>query len=120
MFKTLPDIKEYDFNIYPKSNIYNLKEIQGIRKILFANYSLFSYIIYGCVLSTILDDIINGKESYYLFYFYIRISILRILSIIKTGMPIPTNKAFYIIELKKNELNKIISDENTKKNTALI
>ena len=22
MFKTLPDIKEYDFNIYPKSNIY--------------------------------------------------------------------------------------------------
>ena len=64
MFKTLPDIKEYDFNIYPKSNIYNLKEIQGIRKILFANYSLFSYIIYGCILSNILDDISKKFENH--------------------------------------------------------
>ena len=80
MFKTLPDIKEYDFNIYPKSNIYNLKEIQGIRKILFANYSLFSYIIYGCILSNILDDISKKFENYYLFYLYIRLSILKVLS----------------------------------------
>ena len=113
--KLKPVLTEYDFNIYPKSNVHNLKSIEKLRDILYSNYSMFSYIIYGCVLSTILDDIINGKESYYLFYFYIRISILRILSLIKTGMPIPTNKAFYIIELKKNELNKIISDENTKK-----
>ena len=114
MFKTLPDIKEYDFNIYPKSNIYNLKEIQGIRKILFANYSLFSYIIYGCILSNILDGISKKFENYYLFYLYIRLSILKILSVIKNGMKIPTNKDFYIIDLKKEELDKIISDETHK------
>lgn len=108
-------LSEYDLNIYPKSNIHNLKEIDNIRDILYANYSMFAYIIYGCILSTILDDISNGAESFYLFYFYIRISIIKILSLIKTGIPIPTKKSFYIIEIKKNELNKIISDENTKR-----
>ena len=113
--KPRPDIIEYDFNIYPKSNVHKLKEIEILREILYSRYSMFSYIIYGCILSTILDDIIKGKESYYLFYFYIRVSVLKILSLLKKGTPIPTNKEFYIVELKKNELKKIISDENTKK-----
>ena len=113
-FKAIPDIKEYDFNIYPKSNIHNLKEIQNIRKILFANYSLFSYVIYGCILSNILDGTSKKYENNYLFYLYIRLSILKVLSVIKNGMKIPTNKEFYIIELKKEELDKIISDETFK------
>ena len=113
--KLKPDITEYDFNIYPKSNVHNLRTIENIKEILYSKYSMFSYIIYGCILSTILDDIVNGKESYYLFYFYIRVSLLKILSLIKSGMPIPSDKGFYILELKKNELNKIISEENTKK-----
>ena len=112
MFKPKPIIKEYEFNIYPKSNIYNIQEIQDIRKILFENYPLFSYVIYGCILSTIIDGISKKSENYYLFYLYIRLSILKILSVIKNGMKLPTNKEFYIIELKKEELNKIISDEN--------
>ena len=113
--KPRPDLIEYDFNIYPKSNVHKLKEIEILREILYSRYSMFSYIIYGCILSTILDDLIKGKESYYLFYFYIRVSVLKILSLLKKGTPIPTNKEFYIVELKKNELKKIISDENTKR-----
>ena len=113
--KLKEDTKEYDLNIYPKSNIHNLKEIESIRDILYANYMMFSYIIYGCILSTILDDLSKGFENYYLFYFYIRISVLKILSLIKKGMPIPTSKSFFIIEIKKSELNKIISEENTKR-----
>jgi hypothetical protein len=81
--KPRPDIIEYDFNIYPKSNVHKLKEIEILREILYSRYSMFSYIIYGCILSTILDDIIKGKESYYLFYFYIRVSVLKILSLLK-------------------------------------
>ena len=67
--------------------------------------------IYGCIISTILDD----NENYYLFYLYIRLSILKILSVIKNRMHIPTNREFYIVELKKEEINKIISDENNHK-----
>ena len=113
--KFKPDINEYEFNIYPKSNIHNLKEIENINNILSIHYSLFTYIIYGCILSTILDDISQENENYYLFYFYIRLSILKILSIIKNGMEIPKNRDFYLIELNKKELNKIINDENRKK-----
>ena len=113
--KFRPITSEYDLNIYPKANVHSLKEIDRIRDILYSNYSKFSYMIYGCILSTILDHIPKGRDSYYLFYFYIRMSILKILSFIKAGTPIPTNRAFYVIQLKKNELNKIISDENAKK-----
>ena len=115
MFKPKPEIKEYEFNIYPKSNIHNLKQIEEIRKILYSNYSLFSYIIYGCIISTILDDIKKNHENYYLFYLYIRLSIIKILTVIKNKMNIPTNREFYIVELKKEEINKIISDENNHK-----
>ena len=110
-----PNISEYDLNIYPKPNIHNLLEIENIKNILHSNNSLLSYIIYGCILITILDDMSKSNDNYYLFYFYIRMSILKILSVIKNGMKIPTDKEFYLIELKKNELNKIITDENTKR-----
>ena len=113
--KPKPDIKSYDFNIYPKPNIHNLSEIENIKNLIQSNYSFFSYVIYGCILSNILDDISKSNDNYYIFFFYIRISVLKILSVIKNGMQIPKDKEFYIVELKKNELNKIISDENTKK-----
>ena len=113
--KPKPDIKSYDFNIYPKPNIHNLSEIENIKNLLLSNYSFFSYVIYGCILSNILDDITKSNDNYYIFFFYIRISVLKILSLIKNGMQIPKDKEFYIVELKKNELNKIISDENIKK-----
>ena len=113
--KINPDINEYDFHIYPKSSVFSLKEIENIKSILKSNYALFSYIKDGCILRVILDNLKNGKENYYLFYFYIRICLLKILSLIKKGVEIPTKKEFYIIELKKNELNRIITEENTKK-----
>ena len=110
-----PEISEFDFGIYPKPNIHNLSEIQNIKHLLNTHYSFFSYVIYGCILSTILDDISKTNENYYLFYYYIRMSIIKILSVLKNGMQIPKEKSFYLVELKKNELNKIISDENAKK-----
>ena len=58
--KLRPLTSEYDLNIYPKANIHSLKEIDRIRDILYSNYSKFSYMIYGCILSTILDHIPKG------------------------------------------------------------
>ena len=113
--KPKPEIKGYDFSIYPRPNIHNLSEIENIKNLLNSNYSFFSCLIYGCVLSTILDDITKTNENFYLFFFYIRMSILKILSVMKNGMKIPKDKSFYIVELKKHELSKIISDENTKR-----
>ena len=113
--KLKPDLIEYDLNIYPKSNVHNLKEIEDIKEILNSKYSWFSYIINGCILSILLDDNFKENEKNYLFYFYIRVSILKILSLIKKGIFIPTSKVFYIIDLKKSELKKIIKEENTKK-----
>ena len=113
--KLKPDLIEYDFNIYPKSNVHKLKEREILREILYSKYSMFNYIIYGCILNTILDDLINAKISYYIFYFYIRVTVLKILSLLKKGTPIPINKAFYIVELKKSELKKIFIEENTKR-----
>ena len=113
--KLKPDIIEYDLNLYPKPNIHNISELLNIKNMLYSNYPFLSYIIYSCILSTILDDIPKGKENYYLIYLYIRISILKILSVIKNGMQIPKDKKFYVIELKKEELNKIILNEKAKK-----
>lgn len=113
--KLKPILFEYDLNIYPKINIHSLKQIENIKEILYTNYSLFSFIINGCILNIILDDIIKGRENYYLFYIYIRISVLKILSLMKQGLSIPTDKSFYLIQLKKNEMNKIISKEISKK-----
>ena len=113
--KLKPCVIEYDLNIYPKSNVHNLTEIERMKEILYSKYSWFSYIINGCILNILLDDTVKEKEKNYLFYYYIRVSILKILSLIKKGIQIPTSKAFYIIELQKNELKKIIKEENTKK-----
>ena len=113
--KLKPDIIEYDLNLYPKPNIHNISDLLNIKNILYSNYTFLSCIIYSCILCRILDDLPKEKENYYLIYLYIRISILKILSTIKNGMQIPNDKKFYVIELKKEELSKIISNEKAKK-----
>jgi hypothetical protein len=109
--KLKPILIEYDFNIYPKINIHSLKQIEKIKEILYSNYALFSFIINGCILNIILDE----RKNYYLFYIYIRISVLKILSFMKQGLSIPADKSFYLIQINKNETNKLISKEISKK-----
>lgn len=115
LVKLKPILTEYDLNIYPKTNVHNLKEIERTKEILYSKYIAFNNIIYGCILRSILDDIAKGRENYYLLYYYIHISVVKYLSIIKNGLNTPLNKAFYLVEIKKNELRKIIKAENIKK-----
>ena len=51
-----PKLTEYDLNIYPKSNVYNLKEINKIKDLLTKDNDKYTYILYGCILSTIVDE----------------------------------------------------------------
>ena len=110
-----PILTEYDLNIYPKTNVHNLKEIERIKEIFYTKYITFNNIIYGCILRTILDDIAKGRDNYYLFYYYIHVSVIKYLSLIKNGLNIPLNKSFYLVAIKKNELLKIRKAENIKK-----
>ena len=107
----IPNIIEYDLNIYPKSNVFNLKEIDKIKQILMKDNNLYTNILYGCILSTIIND----TDNYYMYYFYSRISILKLLALKKNNMPIPKDKSFYLVKIDKKEFNKILKEENTKK-----
>ena len=107
----IPNIIEYDLNIYPKSNVFNLKEIDKIKKNLMKDNNLYTNILYGCILSTIINEI----DNYYMYYYYSRISILKLLALKKNNMPIPKDKSFYLVHVDKKEFNKILREQNTKK-----
>ena len=105
-----PNITEYNLNIYPKPNIHNLGEINNINSLLMKDNNKYTIIAYGCILSCILDDI----DNYFMYYYYSRVSILKILALKKNKMPLPKDKSFYIVQINKKELNKMLKEENIK------
>ena len=111
----IPGLTEFDLNIYPKSNVYNSKEIQDIKNILTKNNVQYTNILYGCILCTILGNLKEGSDNYFMFYYYSRISILKILALKKNKLPKPKDKSFYIVQIDKNELKKMQKEENTKR-----
>lgn len=106
----LPSLTEYNLNIYPKPNVHNLNEIKEINDLLKKDNDKYTTIIYGCFLSCILDEL----DNYFMYYYYSRVSILKILALKKNKMPIPKDKSFYIVQINKKELNKMMKEENTK------
>ena len=106
----LPSLTEYNLDIYPKPNIHNLSEIKEINNLLEKDNDKYTTIIYGCILSCILDEC----DNYFMYYYYSRVSILKILALKKNKMPIPKDKSFYIVQINKKELNKMMKEENTK------
>ena len=107
----IPNIIEYELKIYPKSNIYNLKEIENIKDLLMKDYTKYTSILNGCILNTIIND----TDNYFMYYYYSRISLLKLLALEKNNMPIPKDKSFYIVKIDKKEFNKMLKEENTKK-----
>ena len=105
-----PDLTEYDLNIYPKSNVHNLKEINKIKNMLMKEINKYTIILYGCILRTILDGI-----NYYFIYYYSHISILKLLALKKNNMPMPNDKSFYLVQINKADFDKMINEENKKK-----
>ena len=106
-----PKLTEYDLNIYPKSNVYNLKEINKIKDLLTKDNDKYTNILYGCILSTIVDE----TDNYFMFYYYCKLSVLKLLALKKNNIPIPKDKSFYLIKVDKSKLNKMQNEENEKK-----
>ena len=111
----MPDITEYDLNVYPKPNVYNLKKIDKTKEILKKYNSKYTAILYGCILSTIVDDLNENSNNYFMFYMNSHISLGKILALQKNEISEPNDKSFYIINLKKNDYEKISKEENNKK-----
>ena len=110
-----PNITDYDLHIYPKSNVHNITEIDKIKKILEKNNDKYNCILYGCILSTLLDDIGENTNNYFMFKFNIGITISKMIILDKSNIHPPNDKSFYYIKIPKNELDKILKEENSKK-----
>ena len=112
----MPSLVQYDLNIYPKSNIYSANEIKKLRnEYLIKHNNKYTYILYGSILSALIDNINCNSYNYFMLYYYSRISLLKLLAIEKNNLPIPKDKSFYFVHIDKNELNKMMKEETTKK-----
>ena len=106
----VPNVTEFNLNIYPKPNVHNKKEIDKIDQILSNDTIKYSNILYGCIISCIIDD----TDNFFMYYYYSHISILKVLALEKNKLPIPKDKKFFIVQIDKKELNKMAKEETTK------
>ena len=74
----------------------------------------YTNILYGCILGTILDDT-NENINYYMFYYNIYVSLIKLVTLDKNNISPPKDKSFYYVKIQKNQLDKIIKEENAKK-----
>jgi hypothetical protein len=112
----IPNLTQYDLNIYPKTNIYSANEINKIRNNYLMKYhNKYTNVLYGSILSALMDNINCDSYNHFILYYYSRISILKILAIEKNKLPIPKDKSFYFVQIDKNELKKIMEKDNTKR-----
>lgn len=96
-------INEYNLNLFPKYNVYNLKEINEIKSIL--NKNEYNYI--SMIISNILKEIINSKEKLNISNFYSislasSYSIKRIVMYKINNINIPNAQSFKSIQVDKS------------------
>ena len=108
----VPSINEYELNIIPK---YVIKEIELIKDILEKNDKKYTNLLYGCILSTIVDDINEDSNNYIMFYFNCNSSLIKILNLDKYKIPPPKDKSFYIVQIDKGQYDKVLKTEIEKK-----
>jgi hypothetical protein len=112
----IPNLFQYDLNIYPKTNIYSANEIKRIRiNYLMKYYNKYTNLLYGSILSGLLDNISCGSYNYFILYYYSRISLLKVLAIEKNKLPIPQDKSFFFVKIDKNELKQMMKKESIKR-----
>ena len=109
-------LNEYNLNIFPKINIYKIKEIEQIKNILIKNES--KYLSLG--ISSIISEIITNKEKLNINNFYsISLTcsylIKRFLIYEINNFDIPINKSFYTIKINKNIIKDYINIKETEK-----
>lgn len=109
-------INEYNLNLFPKYNVYNLKQINEIKNILKKNE--YNYI--SMIISNILNEIINSKEKIDISNFYSisvasSYSIKRILIYKINNINIPTDKSFKSIQVDKSILKSYLDKFESEK-----
>ena len=108
----VPSINEYELNIIPK---YVIKEIELIKDILEKNDKKYTNLLYGCILSTIVNDINENSNNYIMFYFNCNSSLIKILNLDKYKIPPPKDKSFYIVQIDKIHYDQVLKTEIEKK-----
>jgi hypothetical protein len=108
----VPSINEYELNIIPK---YVIKEIELIKDILEKNDKKYTNLLYGCILSTIVNDINENSNNYIMFYFNCNSSLIKILNLDKYKIPPPKDKSFYIVQIDKSHYDQVVKTEIEKR-----
>ena len=108
----VPSINEYELNIIPK---YVIKEIEQINDILEKNDKKYTNLLYGCILSTIVDDINENSNNYIMFYYNCNSCLIKTINLDKYKIPPPRDKSFYIIHFGKGQYDNVIKTEIEKK-----
>ena len=108
----VPEVNEYELNIIPK---YVIKEIEQINDILEKNDKKYTNLLYGCILSTIVDDINESSNNYFMFYINCSSMLLKMVKLEKHKIPPPKDKSFYIVQIDKSEYDKVLKTEIEKR-----
>ena len=111
-----PSINENVLLIFPKYNVYNLKEIEKTKKALKDNEPKYISIL----VSGTLNQIINSKEdmnstSYYLATISCGYVLKKLLLCDMNNLEAPINKSFYSIKIKKEELKSFVDQQESEK-----
>ena len=111
-----PSVNEYDLLLFPKYNVYNLKEIEETKKKLKENESKYISVL----VSGTLNQIINSKEdmnstSYYLSTISCGYVLKKLLLCDMNNLETPINKTFYSIKIKKEELKNFLDQQESEK-----
>ena len=111
-----PSVNEYDLLLFPKYNVYNLKEIEETKKKLKENESKYISVL----VSGTLNQIINSKEdmnstSYYLATISCGYVLKKLLLCDMNNLETPINKTFYSIKIKKEELKNFLDQQESEK-----
>ena len=111
-----PSVNEYDLLLFPKYNVYNLKEIEETKKKLKENESKYISVL----VSGTLNQIINSKEdmnstSYYLATISCGYVLKKLLLCDMNNLETPINKSFYSIKIKKEELKSFVDQQESEK-----
>ena len=109
-------INEYNFNLFPKFNIYKMKEIEEIRNILKENEIQCNSIIIG----NIINEILINKEKINISNFYSitlssSYSIKNILICKINKIEYPNNKLCLSIQINKNEIKDYIQKQESER-----
>jgi hypothetical protein len=111
-----PTVNEYDLLLFPKYNVYNLKEIEETKKKIKENEPKYISVL----VSGTLSQIINSKEdmnstSYYLATIYCGYVLKKLLLCDMNNIETPINKSFYSIKIKKEELKSFVDQQESEK-----